>query len=43
MREGEAWIGGDGAIEGRGGAGIDGQQQVDAFDVGVARRGDGGG
>ena len=32
-----------GAIEGWGGAGVDGQEKIYALDVGVARGGDGGG
>ena len=43
MGQGEAWIGGDGAVKRRGGTGVDGQQKVDAFDVGIARGCDGGG
>ena len=43
MGQSEGRIGGDGAVEGRGGAGVDGKQKVDALDVGIARGGDGGG
>ncbi len=43
MGQGEAWVSSDGAVESRGGAGIDGQQEVDTFDVSISRGGGGGG
>ena len=43
MGEGKARVSIDGAVEGRDGAGVHGQEEVDTFDVGISRgRGAGG-
>ena len=39
MGQGEVWVSFDGAVEGAARAGVDGQEKVDTFDIGISRDG----